>query len=81
MQMTNKTIVSIFTFILFGTLMGCAQISSQNNEILLQGGYVLSMDSVVKVVSLNFMMVVIISLQQARSLFLSTPGGSNKLKF
>lgn len=45
MQMTNKTIVSIFTFILFGTLMGCAQISSQNNEILLQGGYVLSMDS------------------------------------
>ena len=45
MQMINKTIVIVFTFILFGASMGFAQIGSDGNEILLQGGYVLSMDS------------------------------------
>ncbi len=45
MQMINKATVSVFIFILFGASTGCAQNDSDNNEILLQGGYVLSMDA------------------------------------
>lgn len=44
MQMINKMIVAVFTFFLFGASMGYAQSDSNGNEILLQGGYVLSMD-------------------------------------
>lgn len=45
MQMINKKKVIVFTFILFGASMGFAQNNSGSNEILLQGGYVLSMDT------------------------------------
>ena len=45
MQKYNKTILTVFAFTLFASPMGFAQSNSGSNEILLQGGYVLSMDN------------------------------------
>tara|TARA_R110000772_G_scaffold170081_1_gene281976 strand:- start:200 stop:1591 length:1392 start_codon:yes stop_codon:yes gene_type:complete len=45
MQMYIKTRLTVFAFTLFASPMGFAQSNSGSNEILLQGGYVLSMDN------------------------------------